>query len=173
MANLTRLNIDKATVRQLFKAVVKATDEFNETSFVHGQTKSRLQVQPMAQASEFYVPNRFNDRILLTSKVHPDIRGWFSQELANTKAGWESLGIASSSLLSGEGWDHMGNAYPIPQTMAGVEIDIDSDEYQGWYTSFSKFPPPAIFEAQHKISEIITKYFEESNRAKRQKQSYY
>ena len=47
--------------------------------------------------------------------------------------------------------------------MAGVEIDIDSDEYQGWYTSFSKFPLQAIFEAQHKISEILTKYFEESS----------
>ena len=41
MANITRLNIDKATVRQLFKAVVKATDEINKTSFIHGQTKRR------------------------------------------------------------------------------------------------------------------------------------
>ena len=55
----------------------------------------------------------------------------------------------------------MNNAYPIPQTMAGVEIDVDSDEYQAWYTSLSKFPPRAIFEAQLKISEILTKYFEE------------
>ena len=53
---------------------------------------------------------------------------------------------------------------------------MKSDDYQGWYTSLSKFPPPAIFEAHHKISEILTKYFEESNRTKvtkRQKQSYY
>ena len=67
----------------------------------------------------------------------------------------------------------MNNEYQIPQTMAGVEIDIDSDEYQEWYTSFSKFPPPAIFEAQHQISEILIKYFEVSNRTKRQKQSYF
>ena len=38
---------------------------------------------------------------------------------------------------------------------------------------FSKFQPQAIFEAQHKISEILINYFEESNRTKRQKQSYY
>ena len=75
MANITRLNINKATVRQLFKAVVKATDEINETSFVHGQTKHRLKFRPILQASEFYVPNMFNYRILLTSKGHPDIRG--------------------------------------------------------------------------------------------------
>ena len=87
MANITRLNIDKETVRQLFKAVFKATDEINETLFVHGQTKRRLQVQPMAQASEFYVPNMFNDRILLTSNGPPDIRGWSDQELVNTKPG--------------------------------------------------------------------------------------
>ena len=57
--------------------------------------------------------------------------------------------------------------------MAGVEIDVDSNEYQSWYISFSKFQPQAIFEAQHKISEILTKYFDDSNRTKRQKQSYY
>ena len=63
--------------------------------------------------------------------------------------------------------------YPIQQTMAGVEIDLDSDEFQAWYLAFSRFPPPAIFEGQHKISEIISKYFEDSNRSKRQKQRYY
>ena len=85
-----------------------------------------------------------------------------------------SLGIASSSLLNGERQDRSaGYMYPIPQTMAGVEIDIDSDEFQAWYLAFIKFPPPAIFEGQHKISEILSKYFEDSNRSKRQKQSYY
>ena len=59
--------------------------------------------------------------------------------------------------------------------MEGVEIDLDSDEFQAWYLAFSKFPPPAIFEGQQKISlsEILSKYFEDSNRSKRQKQSYY
>ena len=66
MANITKLSIDKATERQLFKAVVKALDVINELSFLHGQNKRRLQVQPMAQASEFqvYVPNMFNDLIV-------------------------------------------------------------------------------------------------------------
>ena len=94
MSNIMKLNIDKATVQQLFKAVFKAADEINETSFVHGQYKRRLQVQPMAQASEFYVQNMFHDRILLTSKGHPDIRGWSYQELANTKAGPGWMGIS-------------------------------------------------------------------------------
>ena len=69
--------------------------------------------------------------------------------------------------------DHTGNMYLIQQTMAGVEIDLDSDEFPAWYLAFSKFQPPAIFEGQHKISEILSKYFEDSNRSKRQKQSYY
>ena len=69
--------------------------------------------------------------------------------------------------------DHMGDMVPIPQTMAGVEIDIDSYEFQAWYRSFSQFPPPVIFEGRHKISEILSKCFEEPNRSKRQKQSYY
>ena len=91
MANNTRLNVDKATVRQLFKAGAKVSDELNELSFIHGQNKRRLPVQPMAHASEFYVPNMFNDRILLTSKGHPDIRGWSDQELVKTKPGWKPL----------------------------------------------------------------------------------
>ena len=172
MANTMKINIDKSTMQQLFKAVVKASDEILEASFVYGQHKRRLQVQPLAQASEFYVPNGNTDRIVLTTNGHPDIRGWSDRELVKTKPGWESLGIASSSLLSGEKEDHMGNFYPIPQMMAGVEIDLDSDEFQALYLAFSKFPPPAIFEGQHKISEILSKYFEDSNRSKRQKQSY-
>jgi hypothetical protein len=67
----------------------------------------------------------------------------------------------------------MGNEYPVPQTMVGVDIDVDSDDYQAWYQSFTKFPLSAIVEAQHKISEILKNYFDESNRTKRQKQSYY
>ena len=69
--------------------------------------------------------------------------------------------------------DHMGDMYLIQQTMAGIEIEIDSDEFHAWCRSFSQFPPPAIFEGQHKISEILTKCFEESNRTERQEQSYY
>ena len=71
----------------------------------------------MAQASEFYVPNGNTDRIVLTTNGHPDIRGWSDRELVNTKVGWISLGIASSSLLLGERMDHMGDMYPIPQTI--------------------------------------------------------
>jgi hypothetical protein len=37
MATIAKLNIEKATVQQLFRAVVKATDEINEASFFHGQ----------------------------------------------------------------------------------------------------------------------------------------
>jgi hypothetical protein len=81
--------------------------------------------------------------------------------------------MVSSSLLSGVKYDHMHNPYPIQQTMAGVEINVDLEEFQEWYIAFTKFPPAAIFDAQHKISEILNMYFEESNRANRQKQSYY
>ena len=73
MANTTKLNIDKATVRQLFKAVAKVSDELIELSFILGQNKRRLQVQQMAHASEFYVPIMYNDRIFLTSNGYPDI----------------------------------------------------------------------------------------------------
>ena len=76
MATTTKLIIDEAIMRQLFKAVVKASDEINEKSFICGQAKRLLQIQSLAQALEFYVPSGFNDRIALTFNGHPDIRGW-------------------------------------------------------------------------------------------------
>ena len=89
MATTTKLNIDRATVRQLFKAVTKAADEIKEKSIVHGAAKRVLQLQHLAQASEFYVPNGNHDRIALTTNGHPDIRAWSDRELVNTKQGWE------------------------------------------------------------------------------------
>ena len=74
MAITTKLNIDNATVRQLFKAVIKATDEINEKSILYGQAKRVLPIKPLAQAAEFYVPNGNQDRIALTTNGHPDIR---------------------------------------------------------------------------------------------------
>ncbi len=84
MATMAKLNIEKATVRQLFRAGVKATDEINEASFPHGHNKHRYNVDIMAQGSEFYVPNIFRDRIMVTAKGYPDISTWTDLELVNT-----------------------------------------------------------------------------------------
>ncbi len=73
MAIIATLNIEKATERQLFSAVVKATNEINEASFLHGQNKCRYKVDTMAQGSEFYMPNIFRGQITLNTKGYPDI----------------------------------------------------------------------------------------------------
>ena len=58
--------------------------------------------------------------------------------------------------------------------MAGVEIDVDSDEFQEWYRAFTTFPSQAISEAQHQINTTINnKYVEGGNRTTRQKQGYF
>ena len=44
--------------------------------------------------------------------------------------------------------DHLGNEFLIPQTIAGVEINIDSDEFQAWHRALVNFPPLGIFESQ-------------------------
>jgi hypothetical protein len=109
----------------------------------------------IAQGPEFYVQNIFNDSTTVIAKGYPDISTWSDLEFANTKSGWESLGIVSSSLLSGTKYDHMGNQYPIKQ----VEIDVDSDEFQDWYLTFTRFLQAAIINAQQKNSEILNKHF--------------
>ncbi len=88
MAYNLKLNIEKATVRQLFRAVVKATDEINEASFLHGQNKHWFKVDTMAQGSEFYVPNIFRDLnhlIALNAKGYPDISS--GSDLTTKRAG--------------------------------------------------------------------------------------
>ena len=85
MASMAKLNIEKATVRQLFRVAVKATDEINEASCTHGQNKCRYKVDIMAQGAEFYVPNIFRDSIAVTAKGYPDISTWSDLELVNTK----------------------------------------------------------------------------------------
>ena len=85
MASIAKLNIEQATACQLFRVVVKATDEINEASFNHGQNKRRKKVKIMAQGSEVYVPNIFRDHITVNAKGCPDISTWSDLELVNTK----------------------------------------------------------------------------------------
>ena len=37
-----KINVDKASLKTLFKTIVKVNEELNETSFVHGMTRRRL-----------------------------------------------------------------------------------------------------------------------------------
>ena len=94
-------------------------------------------------------------------------RPWVSQQQAPR---WESLGVINGNLISGNHYDYAVKAYLIPQTMAGVEIDVDSAEFQEWYRAFTTFPSQAISEAQHQINTTISKYVEGGNRTNRQKQ---
>ncbi len=68
------------------------------------------------------------------------MRDWPDDELVNTKQGWESLGVINGNLISGDHQDYAGNLYLIPQTMAGIEIEIDSEEFQESYKVFTTFP---------------------------------
>ncbi len=56
--------------------------------------------------------------------------------------------------------------------MAGVEIDVDSDEFQVWYRAFITFPSQGISEAQYQINAMINKYVEGGNRTNLQKEDY-
>ncbi len=91
-----------------------------------------------ASTSRAYSPNQFTGTIVLKNgcswmRVRPD------RELVNNKPGRESSRVVNWSLISGVHYDYAGNKYPIPQTMAGVGIDVDFDEFQEWYKSFTTF----------------------------------
>ncbi len=57
--------------------------------------------------------------------------------------------------------------------MAGIEIEVDSNEFQEWNRAFTTFPSQAISEAQYDMNAVINKYIEGGNRTNRQKQSYF
>ena len=133
-----KINVDKASLKVLFKTMAKMNDDMNETSFVHSITKRRLQIKAQAQAAE-YMPNQFSDTIVL-KKGCPWMRDWPDHDLVNTKKGWESLGVINGNLISADHYDYAGHAYPIPQTMAGIKIEVDSQEFQEWYRAFTTFP---------------------------------
>ena len=128
-ATTVKINVDKASLKTLFKIIAKINEDLNEISLVHGMTRRRLQIKAQAHATDFYTPYQFTDTIVL-GNGSPWMRNWPDHELVNTKARLESLEVINGNLISRDHYDYAGNAYPIPQTMAGVEIDVDSDEFQ-------------------------------------------
>ena len=114
-----KINVDKASLKTLFKTIAKINDDLNEISFVHGTTRRRQQIKAQAQAADFYTPNQFTDTIVLKNGS-PWMRDWPDHELANTKQGWEVLGVINGNLISGEHYDYAGNPYPIPCSDNGL-----------------------------------------------------
>ena len=141
-----KINLDSVTAQALFKAVSQVTNEINDT-MIKDYRKRNSPLKPIAQASEFQVPG-ITDTITKTSEGLDTFKDWSDLNLLNNKEGWEELGIAKGTLLSGMYQDTYGNSFPIPQTMAGVEIDTDSDEFQAWYLALTSFPPSALRESQ-------------------------
>ncbi len=65
MATILKINIDKVTLKVLFKTIAKSNVEMNETSFVHGSTSRRLQIKSQVQAADFFTPNQSASTIVL------------------------------------------------------------------------------------------------------------
>jgi hypothetical protein len=79
-------------------------------------------LKPVAQASEFYVQG-IRVRITKTSEGLDTFKDWSDLDLLDKTKGWEEIGIAKGTLLSGMYQVTHGSSFPIPQTMAGVEIE--------------------------------------------------
>ncbi len=84
-----------------------------------------------AQATDFYAHNQFSNKIVLKNGC-PWMSDWPNHELVGNKPGWETVGVINGNLILGSYQDYAGNDYLIPQAMAGVDIDVDSDEFQEW-----------------------------------------
>jgi hypothetical protein len=125
-------SLDSVTAQALFKAVAEMTN-LNKINYtmIKVYRKRNNPLKPIAKASEFYVQG-IKDTITKTSEGLDTFKDWSDLDLLNNKEGWEELGIAKGTLLSGMYQDTHGNSFPIPQTMAGVEIDTYSDEVQAW-----------------------------------------
>ncbi len=105
-----KINVDKVSLKVLFKTIAKMKDNMNETSLEHSITKRRLQIKAQAQAADFVTPNQFSDTIVLKNGC-PWTRDWPDHDLVNTKKGWENLGVINGYLISGNHYDYAGHAY--------------------------------------------------------------
>jgi hypothetical protein len=66
--------------------------------------------------------------------------------------------------------DTFGHSIQIPQTMAGVEIDIFrmNSKHGTWRSHhFNGIPPSAMLESQAKLNEILGRHFEDTNQTGR------
>ena len=88
MATQVKINVGKATAKQLFKAVVRVSDELNETTIVYGPKKRRLPISPIAQAPDFHVPNQVRDQIPL-KKGLPYLKSWSDYDLSTPRMDWK------------------------------------------------------------------------------------
>ncbi len=89
-------------MQALFKVVTQVTIEINDT-MIKDYCKRNNPLKPMAQASEFYVPG-IRDRIAKTSEGLDTFKDWSDLDLLSNKEGWEELGIAKGTFLSGMTW---------------------------------------------------------------------
>jgi hypothetical protein len=96
---LKRINLDSFTAQALFKAVTQVTNEINDTMIKDFQKRNNP-LKPIAQASEFYVLG-IKDTITKTSEGLDTFKDWSDLDLLNNKEGWEELGFAKGTLLSG------------------------------------------------------------------------
>ena len=98
-ATKKKINLDSVTAQALLKVVTQVTNEINDT-MIKDYWKWNNPLKPIAQASEFYVPG-IKDRITKTSEGLDTFKDWSDLDLLNNKEGWEELGIAKGTLLSG------------------------------------------------------------------------
>ncbi len=75
-------NVDKVSLKVLFKTMAKMNDDMNEISFVHSITKRQWPIKAQAQAADFYMPNQFSDTIVLKNGC-PCMRDWPDHDLVN------------------------------------------------------------------------------------------
>ena len=124
-----KINVDKVSLKVFFETMAKMNDNVNETSFVHSITKRRLQIKAQARAADFLYAwsifwyNCFEEGLPMDAWP---AWSWAGQH----QAGVGNFGFINCNLMSGDHYDYAGNAYQIPQNMADIKIEVDSNEFQ-------------------------------------------
>ncbi len=80
-----KINLDSVTAQALFKEVTQVTSEINDT-MIKDCRKRNTPLKPIAQASEFYVPD-IRDRITKTSEGFGTFKDSSDLDLLNNKRG--------------------------------------------------------------------------------------
>jgi hypothetical protein len=143
--------------------------------------KTNNQLKPIAQAPEFYVLGikdrmGIKDRISQTSEGLDTFKDWSrpakicSVTKRDGKTSESPRAHCYRACTKIRMKIHSRYRKVVAQTIIGVEIDTDSDEFQAWYLAFTSFPPSALLESQAKLNDNLGRHLEDTHRTGRKKQ---
>ena len=164
--NIKRVKVSKGSSTNIFIALRNLRGELTHKT-VKDEKRRNTSVILLFQAVDGYIPQP-SDNIFMTSKGFPSLKKFTALELTNNKEYWESMGLKRGMLPNYTFFDPAANReVGVPMTINGIEIDTTDPGVIRKYQLLSSYPPSLMHESLDMIETIFNKYFDDSDRPRR------